>query len=771
MKLLFKHLWRTFKRAPWQPLLIILTVVLAVGTGVVAFRLSEVFFVRAEAIADEETALGDITVTASSDRAVGFLVSSDAEELVGSRGRVFGDMVLVGRAKECEEGSLVAVSAGDFEAADRYFEFNFYEYGRFTSENIDRCAAISKKFSEKHELCVGDTLEIEILGQDLRFDVEAVVESEGLFADTDVLISLGSLRRLLAEKSSFIASLGDCFTPCNRILIKCDDDAKAESIVESLRQSEAFEDCIIEDGNDRGDNVTAIFQTVAVTYLMFLVLVVSCILIMTSQALIRRQRDLEYAQFAAVGASQGILLSLSLGENIIYAAIGALGGVLLSPYALAYVLGLFKWERYSVSVGAVGVIFGFVLAIVLSASSTLIAWRRERKIESALMLAEADHPVSMPNVRRETAVFGILLAVFASCLLISPTRYDIVFATLAVISLTIFVYYLFLPLLRRGIRALLLLLKGRFPLLCTALKLTGNDYGICHVGRLMCVLCSLLISILACMGTLVGQHRLFSSVADGDIITINMSDKLSHEIAELDEVSRVVKFGIDTDALINGEYSTVAVYATCYGDNRELSDMMPDELPDGDGIILSEGLASLIGARVGDGISLRINGNDYSFTLEGTKRISMSVVYVNAESIDDRSVMHSIKLVDDGGGFMPLSSRLDSEGVLRADPYDVNGRISETFSGFISLSQITSIAALVIASVGCCNIFLSGRRADRHNVELLALCGADKRTLKKIGVIRIALVLVFALVIGCLAGAITVTLLDAGIRSFGFMMV
>ncbi len=774
MRLLFRHLWRTFKRAPWQPLLIILTVVLSVTTGVVAFRLSEVFFIWAESISAEDAALGDITITASSDRAIGILFSSDAENAVRERGRVFGDMLLVGRTRVGDgDDSLVAVSAGDLVAADRYFDFKYYEYGRFTSENIDSCAIVSKRFSEESSVSVGDYIDIELLGETLRFNVEAVVENEGAFSDTDVMISIGSIRRILAEKSDFIASLGDSFAPCNRILIRCNDKGDINALSDILRQNEIFRDCIIEDGSDRGDNAAAVFQTVSVLFLMFLVLVLSCILIMTSQSLIRRQRALEYAQFGAVGASRVCLLFLGLLENLLYAVIGAAIGISLSPYALGYTIGLFNLERYSVSVGWKGIVFGAALAILLSAASALMAAAKERGKDTALMLAEADHPVSMPKVKREILITGIFAFAFAFAAFMFPVKDRLILVSLSIVFLVFFTYYSFLPFLRGVVRVLESLCKGRCPIAHTALRLTKNDYGLCHVGRLVCVLCTLLISILVCSDVLIGQQRMLSEMTDGDIITLNMSDKLASELLERDEVDQIVKFGIDTNALIEGEYSAIAVYVSSRGECKEMSDIMQQKLPEGNGAIISEGLASLIGARVGDDIVLNINGVDYSLTVVGTKRIAMGIVYVDAEHVADRSVMHSIKL-DDGyaeaDGYWSVASLLEAEGVMLTDPYEINSGIYDTLSGFVSLIRITIAVALIISAVGCANVFVSGHRDGRHNRELLALCGADRRAIGRINFIRLILVLFLAVIVGCVAGIVSVALIDAGIRSFGFMI-
>ena len=779
MVVLLKHLWRTLRKAPWQPLLIMLTIMLSVTAGITAFRLSKVFYVRAETIKLENTSISDISVVATSDRAVGILFASDAEEVIGDRAKVFGELSLVGFATVGEkQNSLISVSAADLVAADRYFEFKYYEYGRFTDDTLDSCAIISKSFSDKSSLGVGDSIEVSLLGEIIPLSIQAVVENEGIMSERDMLISIGGITGILAERSGFIASLGDSFTPCNRILIRCNDLADEEDLTQALQKSDAFEDCVVENNDGkRNEDVFAVFETVAVSFLLFLVLVLACMLIMTSQSLMRRQRALEYSQFCAAGASRRTVALLQLGENLIYALIGGVIGILISPYALDYSIGLFEWERFAVAVGIEGIIFGLVLALVLSVASTLIAIARERKNEGELMLGESEHPSSVPESGIEIWIFLTLLCLSIIATVVVPTTHVFLPISAAIVFLVIFVYYAFVPVMRW----LAVVLAGLLSKInigirswYVALKLTANDHSLCHVGRLVCVLCALLISVLSCARTLTVQYDIFSEMIKCEIVSLNMSADLADEMIQCDGVEGVVKFGFDSNATLEEEHTVIAVYTSGDGGDCMSYDLMPEKLPHGYEVVLSEGLASLAGLEIGDKAMLNVCGADYDVTVIGIKRIAMCVVYADADYISDRNVMHGVKLESgldtESAEYRAILSRLEAEGVMLTDAYEINGKVTETLFGFIKLVWVVVIAAFCIAASGCANVFSTGHRAGRRNRELVALCGADSKSVKRVNFIRLTFTIATAVAIGCIFGIVAIKLLNIGVRSFGFIL-
>ena len=136
MILFFKHIARTVKSSPYQPLLILVTLIMSVAVGVTAFRLSGVFMDRAVDKGNIDKELGDITVTASSDRDIGILFDTDAKEILGVRAEVLGTFDLVALMPSDNGAKIVTASAVDLSDADKYFSFKYYEYGSFTSENI-----------------------------------------------------------------------------------------------------------------------------------------------------------------------------------------------------------------------------------------------------------------------------------------------------------------------------------------------------------------------------------------------------------------------------------------------------------------------------------------------------------------------------------------------------------------------------------------------------------------------------------------------------------
>ena len=103
MRLLWKHLLRSSRRAPLQPLLICLTVLLSVTLTVTTASLSLWISDYIRQNNEQEQELGDILITAKGNSNSRFLFPEDAEALLGEDGRVVGEFKLTGFTPENEQ--------------------------------------------------------------------------------------------------------------------------------------------------------------------------------------------------------------------------------------------------------------------------------------------------------------------------------------------------------------------------------------------------------------------------------------------------------------------------------------------------------------------------------------------------------------------------------------------------------------------------------------------------------------------------------------------
>lgn len=779
MKLFFKHIARTVRRSPMQPVLILLTLVLSVAVCITSFKLSQVFFIRAESMKDESLVLGDITVSAAADREIGILFDDDVKSILGERAEVCGEFSL---AAFLDDGDgidrLISVAATDLEQADRYFKFKYYEYGRFTSENRDSSIIASKRFADENGLKVGDSISFSLLGSDVTYTVEAVAENSGILEQRDALLPMESVIKLLSGHSVFIASLGDSFKPYNRLMIKCAEGQDAEAQAKLLSESPELKNCAVELTKDaHTGNAISVFQTVSVMLLSFLLAVLSVLLIVTAQSLLRKQRSLEYAQFCAAGASGRHMIVMQLGENIAYALVGATAGIFLSPYMLNYTISLFDWHQYNVAVGVDGIALGYLVSLLLSVASTLITVKNDRHTDLAMRLNASNYPTPEKFRIRPVAVFGIMLVTGLLAVVVCDVKNQYIFLFFALISLVLLVYfgspYVFGRLSELFDRILDKRARGK-GVLTLAVKNIKNSYSLCHMGRLLCITFALLVAICASSGIISNQHKVFDGIVQGEILTVNLSDRSLSKLKKNESIAGIASFNYDDAVTINGERSAMAVYLS--GDTNVCvsDDFAPEVMPKGKEVAISHGLAKLMDLDVGDKVKVNIRGGEHEVTVSHIWKINAGILCMDDSYVAGSERMHCVKLAEGVGvgseEYKNIVASLEADGVRLLDESEIGGAVMDTISGFNSLLKCVIFIAVVLATIGFVNVFAESLGSRRRERELLVQCGAEKRRVIMLHVIEIMFVTLIALFIGALSGAVICLLLNSALHSFGYTM-
>ena len=120
MKIFLKHILRTIRNAPFQSIIILLTVSLSVSVAVTAFRMNDVIRDHVDSITGVNTELGEAVITLRSDSQVRLLFEEDAEQVIGEKGTAFGEYVMTVFYEKEGQKKPVAASALDLEQADGY---------------------------------------------------------------------------------------------------------------------------------------------------------------------------------------------------------------------------------------------------------------------------------------------------------------------------------------------------------------------------------------------------------------------------------------------------------------------------------------------------------------------------------------------------------------------------------------------------------------------------------------------------------------------------
>ena len=775
MILFFKHIWRTVKKSPLQPLLILLTLTVAISASVTALRIQEVFSAQAEANKQYFTASGDILITPGADNTIRMLFKEDAEQIVGDRGEVLGEYALTFFKKGDLGNHLISASCLDLEAADRFYDFQFTEYGEFTDTNLKKCAVISTKLSEKYDLYVGDSLSVSVLGENFSFIVQAIAKPTGILSNCDMLVSKDALLTVLSSHIPVIGALGDAFSPNSRLMIRANDEADIASIAEDFKNSEQFANCYIETPHTEATtNFFVTFQSLMAAILGMTIFMLSVMLILGSMNLLQMQRQKEYALFALAGANAGQETALLMIECLVYALIGGGCGILLANPMLGYAGDLFSFVEHNVSVGYIGSLFGLGLSVLLMVFCVL--WQRSKAKRTSLLAILANQTEYEGQTQKKNHRFWLwstIILFLILCIVFFPIKLRFIPAFISVFLCVILLFTKadrIFSFIFGVVQTFLDKQKSPSPSLLLSSKNICHNRMVRHVGRLFATLFSLVMIVSVCYTTVKSQASLFQHTFRSEVSALNVPDDTIHAVKEQGLADGVCTLGVVSSVELPRGNTATAIALS--GDAKQCMhpDLIPIKTPVGNEILLSKGIASMIEKTTGDSFTVTIQGKTQVFTVIGIQDVNSNLIFLDADAIPVSSKIMTFKLSDIANAKEQLTSKLETNGITIIDYRDIWGSVPITINGFMNLTFHSALISVILALLGCMTVLAQQYRARKRERELLCYCGAEKKRIFGIYFTEFMLIFISALVLAFLFCLPAIFCIDIGLRSFGFSL-
>ena len=209
MNLFTKHLLRSIKKSPFQPIIILLSLTVSVLSLIASTKMVINVCREHEHRASMVDYVGDITVKPSSTDESRIMFKDDAEELIGENGSVLGQFTVTGLISLEDGNDLVTLHAADLLEADEFYDLKYLSSAKISKENLDKTVIISSTAAEKYGLSVGDSFSVQLLNKKLELTVGAIAVSEGILRESCGILSIKAIARAIAEANPQIAALGD----------------------------------------------------------------------------------------------------------------------------------------------------------------------------------------------------------------------------------------------------------------------------------------------------------------------------------------------------------------------------------------------------------------------------------------------------------------------------------------------------------------------------------------------------------------------------------
>ena len=770
----FKSLLLGLKRKIWEPIMIVLTVTIAVATFVSALTLRDSVRKSAEDSYRAFSGECELEATLSEDYSVYYLTSdSQVYRSLESECDKYGDLYagyLFYASLGSGDGSFAQIYATDAEDLAKYNEVSLLEG---ESKKSRTGVVLSEPFAKKIGAKTGDYISATRYGsaQSFTLTVLGVAEPLGVFRQADALLSEEGATRLL--------SLGDNTQVYNKFFVDLSEQKmNSLGVTEAQAKDAIAAACPLFDVaspvKEKNVEVTLSYQSTLLFMIALIVAVLGVILIYTAVSLVMKNRVSVAALFKSVGASNGGLTLYLLAEVLLYGVAGGLLG-LGASYGVGALFAAITGAVLSFSVGWLAALLGILFGVVLSLLSALIPVLRLSYAPLYDMLHEAS-PVLRVKALPAAICGGIFVALFlwTAFATVSSAFVVGIFAFLALLA----ALFAVAPLVVKGVASLVARLTKELPkagkLYLAAAGAKHNRHA--HSGaRLFAIAVMAVVAVGALLGESSRQLSSFNDLFRANIVISASSENLVDIAAEaktVDGVSGAYLAYVATRCELEGDKdNTVSLLAARGQEYEEV--FRASEFGVSVAALCSNaeryaaiggGLALKMGLSVGDKFALSVDGTRVEFVLCSLIDTPLTVVFADLSTLGLAPNVCLAKGTD--AAYSHLAEKYALEGAVYTSEAAF-GYVIDLALAYIRVFTIFEILVCVFALAGYLNTAIASYRDRKRERELLLAAGADKGTVRDIVALENVLVLVTACVLGAVCSVALLFIVQNMLKSLG----
>ncbi len=743
MRLFLKHLLRSIKKWPLQPLVLVFAVAFSVAFCSSAISLRGSVLLENERAIEVRYGSADLTVGINGGSDSRLMLAERANALLGEKGMAIGcfDLVL-----SAAGGERIFAYASDLHSVAEVFDLSFDEYGGVTEETLADALFITKRLAE--ELCVslGDSISFDLLGSEKNYQI-AGISADPLVGGKEALVDIRGITKVLAHHSALVSALGEGFMPATSLFVDLAEEVSVEEGIAILCADRDFSDKTFSDLTSiKNSALNEITMNFVISAAVAMVALVSAAVTFSCFYILSIKRSDENATFLVVGTSLAFLQQMQFGEAILYWFIGAPIGFLLS-WPLGALFDLCIGFRYVETLPS-------LLSVLISVLSSLLS----------VLFAVALF-VRTGNLRRKEKNANKALLIMASCYVFCAV-FSLVFdgdlrLYAGVIGVALSIAFLVLSApsafkkcadLPRALAAQ----KGRIPphSLLLALKNSRSVRVLHNTARLVSLVFLAIVSTGALVMSSAGYSRQHETMLRGDYAVTNPTERLCDALSA-DSSAQISLVYQQTASFVSGH--PVIVFAAdsveVFGEEMNIS-----ALPKENGVILSSTTANFLSAREGDRLELLLEGERRSLVVSSVSPsgLHFAVIVGAYNQVDYNLLLASADEAHESALYEKLTSAAAKEmsAVFVLEELLISG--VELLDIFLVCGYIIAAALFVFALVGLVDNLYESYKHRRADFALFSCAGASTRAIRKMKRCEIA----YSILFGCVYGvALSIPLL------------
>ena len=775
MKIFGKHIFRSIKANPRQPIMImtiicICTIVMILS---VALPISIYKNERGSLLVDEWTADLEITLKATSDRRLIF--KEEIEDAVGDRGSVIGEFSLTGLfiPENGESRYTVEIGAFNIAEADSFYNLKYIEYGKLTNNNLKASTIISKTFADEYDISIGDEVKITVIGEEFRYTVQAIAEETGIMKRDSMLVDISSVRAVLAERSPLIASLSSDFNPYTKVHVRLNDEIDVGAVKSEFEAMPLFSDKVIEVAGDYAEkNHLAMVFTITLVIPAMLLLVIAVFITVSTFDLLQKKRRKDAALFKIVGADNRQMNAMLYLESLVYGFVGGTLGTIIATNLASPINNLYGFKHFPISFGIRDVIIGVLSSVLYVLLCTFIYERKYRNRNIADELKDKNINTGSGFFAKMLVLGAVVMAAFVATIVL-PVEIRYMGAFLLLFVVVLFVYTI-TPYVISAYSSLIarVLSKRRRVIgdFIIGAKSCSNSYSLCHAGRIMTLIITVFVALTSVLSVVTNQLQSYVGIADFEHIGMMADEETKRRVETLDGVVAVANATIANNIVLEGGKACTGIAVGGDVERCFVEDMLPEKMPSGNTIALSIGVAKMLGLNIGDTVKCEIADIPCELILTETVDANGSFAYYDAEYL---GVGHDMLcVVTDGSdeAYKELIALFDERGIT----YLSRGEFFAYFEGRINAQivafQVIFCIMIIMAIVGVVNVIADQRMARRQEFDIMVQNGKTRRGVFALQTVEIMYLVVFAIAVSVVLSQILCLIVDMAAISFGMTL-
>lgn len=774
--LFLKHIYRSIKKSPLQPIIILVTLMLSVATFLTAVKIAINVAKETALYKNVDNYICDITIKPSKNDDVRMLFVEDAKDVLGDAGTVHGEFNLTALFRRDDYSELVDISAADLLSSDAFYQYKFYEYGEFTDKNINNSILLSSDLAGRFDMHVGDTFTINLLNQRMDFTIQAIGVGDGFLNDFEGVINIGAVLEAIAAANPAISSFTgtEMQTPYTVLKIRINDPARIDEFIEKFENDERFagKSIIKESVNTGSADFVHMLSLIVIIVCAALITVLSSIVISTSLDLLSKKRLKDSALFMLSGADNSQLNAILYLECFIYSIISAVCGLIISIGINKKINVIFKWNTDDITFKLYDIPIALFAAPAIVLLTALIHTSRAKKLSVSERVAENSENKAHNSSYKSSLVLLLTAAALTIPMLSFAPKYRFIFAIPALISCLAFIFF-FLPCLVDIIsKGLIKTLEKREyvpPKTMLTLKNMSVSYPLKHTARLITLLLTIICAIFTCLGALNKETKKLSAFVDCQYIAISANEKTDPLLENLDPVDNAFRMTLIQSIMTESKTAILGISIDENSADVLNPDIAPSDIPNGDEVVITSGIANLENKKVGDSITFDYETQKYTFKITEIVKSSSNIIFFDAAHIGEKNDLLCIKTdaAQNSEEYQEIANFLETRGSTMINFDVILIPVTERLISYSEMLSYVVFIAFITTVLGIINVLVSSYFARKQERDVYYTVGMSKSHIRKTQMIEILYIMLISLLSIPLLTFGLVLILDLGLSSFG----